>query len=207
MYDMNSGYHGYSMIKRAVQAYQNGEKPKTKWSKKAMTEAIEDWMYRNRRIPTEDYAKLHKKELFSRYFRCSSWHHTSKYANATDFYCPDEDLLQKISRDMTEDEFQQKKAEMEEKAAKMLEYKNFIHFSTGYEFNRVGSFVAAFPDKVIEHHLSKNGNDIYTIKFGKHVFTGSADQKCKDIKSSVFLEKMYRSIAEKLHGNANLLEK
>ena len=33
MHDMNSGYDGYSMSKRAVEAYGNGEKPYSKWKK------------------------------------------------------------------------------------------------------------------------------------------------------------------------------
>ena len=33
MNNMNSGYNGYSMSNRAVEAYYNGEKPLSKWTK------------------------------------------------------------------------------------------------------------------------------------------------------------------------------
>ena len=32
---------------------------------------------------------MRKAELFDRYFSCTSWHHTSKFFNATDFYSVD----------------------------------------------------------------------------------------------------------------------
>lgn len=38
-------------------------------------------------------AKLSKEDLFDRCFVCSSWHHTSKHYNCTDFYSVDEQLL------------------------------------------------------------------------------------------------------------------
>lgn len=35
MMDVNSGYIGYSMSRRAAEAYEDGEMPKSKWTKKA----------------------------------------------------------------------------------------------------------------------------------------------------------------------------
>lgn len=34
MMDVNSGYIGYSMSRRAAEAYEDGEMPKSKWTKK-----------------------------------------------------------------------------------------------------------------------------------------------------------------------------
>ena len=42
MMDVNSGYIGYSMSRRAAEAYEDGEMPKSKWTKKAMVAAIKD---------------------------------------------------------------------------------------------------------------------------------------------------------------------
>ena len=42
MHDMNSGYDGYSMSKRAVEAYGNGEKPYSKWKKSDILERLEE---------------------------------------------------------------------------------------------------------------------------------------------------------------------
>ena len=36
MMDVNSGYIGHSMSRRAAEAYEDGEMPKSKWTKKAM---------------------------------------------------------------------------------------------------------------------------------------------------------------------------
>ena len=33
MFNMNSGYHGFSMSNRAIEAYNNDEKPFSKWTK------------------------------------------------------------------------------------------------------------------------------------------------------------------------------
>lgn len=39
--DVNSGYIGHSMSRRAAEAYEDGEMPKSKWTKKAMVAAIQ----------------------------------------------------------------------------------------------------------------------------------------------------------------------
>ena len=39
----NKGYDGYSMSIRAREAYEDGEMPKSKWTKKAMLEAIREY--------------------------------------------------------------------------------------------------------------------------------------------------------------------
>lgn len=41
MNDMNSGYNGFSMSNRAVQAYEDGEKPLSKWTKAEIMDIIE----------------------------------------------------------------------------------------------------------------------------------------------------------------------
>ena len=40
MNNMNSGYNGYSMSKRATEAYYNGEKPLSKWTKADIRSAV-----------------------------------------------------------------------------------------------------------------------------------------------------------------------
>ena len=93
----NNGYYGWSMSNRAVEAYDNDEMPKSKWTKARMLDEIVRYMEDNWLTLGADadsyVAKLTKDELFNRFFRCSSWHHTSKYFNATDFYSLDEDAV------------------------------------------------------------------------------------------------------------------
>ena len=119
------GYKGASMSVRAYQAYDNGEMPKSKWSKKAIIESILDkWDSCSTIVASFDFVNLKgvtkltkvywngdcmltkelnvlgqiidqkytKKDLES-LLHWSSWHHTSKFANPTDFYEIDEDRL------------------------------------------------------------------------------------------------------------------
>lgn len=62
-----SGYHGFSMSNRAVEAYRNGLRPASKI----------------KRVPAE---------LIRQYVSATEWHHTSKHYNETDFYDPAEVL-------------------------------------------------------------------------------------------------------------------
>jgi len=95
--NVNSGYVGYSMSKRAVEAYEQGEKPKSKWTKAVMLQEIVAYCDEfDMEISDKAWGylrKLTKGELFNRFFYKTSWHHTSKYFNQTDFYGLDEEEL------------------------------------------------------------------------------------------------------------------
>ena len=79
-----SGYHNYSMSNNAVLAYENGEKPLSKWTKAAIIEALAE-----QEAPA-DFIEAVKKQpaaaVKTVLLYCSSWHHTSKQYNKTDFY-------------------------------------------------------------------------------------------------------------------------
>lgn len=42
MRDANAGYTGYSMSKRAVDAYDKGEQPESYWTKRELLDAVEE---------------------------------------------------------------------------------------------------------------------------------------------------------------------
>lgn len=94
--DVNSGYVGYSMSLRAMEAYEDGEMPKSKWSKKAMLGAIYGQV--EDEVNADEFmdwvSRMKKDEMFDDFFENSSWHHTSKYFNETDFYAVNEDKVQ-----------------------------------------------------------------------------------------------------------------
>lgn len=74
-----AGYNGYSMSNNAVDAYESGEKPMSKWTKTEMLKAI----------PAEyrDGFKGFKAAILKNVLlRESSWHHTSSHYNRTYFY-------------------------------------------------------------------------------------------------------------------------
>ena len=90
-----SGYFGYSMSNNAVSAYRNGKKPLSKWTKKAILEALEEECEHGN-VPNEalDLAKgMTVKELKEKVLECTEWHHTSKFYNRTDFYSVDEEKV------------------------------------------------------------------------------------------------------------------
>ena len=76
------------MSNRAIEAYENGEKPKSKWTKAAffeeLNENLENYNINNEKIHALKTLKV--SILKERFLKKSSWHHTSNYFNRTDFY-------------------------------------------------------------------------------------------------------------------------
>lgn len=96
------GYSGCSMSTRAVIAYESGEKPKSKWTKRAMLDAIEEFCDECGIDCDGKFAGLTKAQLFDQFFEWKSWHHTGKYATRTDFYGVDYDkVLEVVQRART----------------------------------------------------------------------------------------------------------
>ena len=88
------------MSVRAEQAYESGEMPKSKWTKQAMLAAIHDWLDEHHIQLTDKQArnlsKLPRMVMFENLFCASSWHHTSKQFNKTDFYAVDAGALRAL---------------------------------------------------------------------------------------------------------------
>lgn len=91
-----AGYNGYSMSNNAVAAYQNGEKPLSKWTKADILSTIKE-------LDIElkcDFSKLQKvpvRALKDICLYCSSWHHTSNHYNKTNFYSIDTGRIKDLS--------------------------------------------------------------------------------------------------------------
>lgn len=88
MINVNSGYVGYSMSKRASLAYDEDRRPLSKWSKADLIDAVEEL---NPSI-LDSCKGLSVSELRSFLLKYSEWHHTSSYYNRTNFYKIREDL-------------------------------------------------------------------------------------------------------------------
>ena len=84
---MNSGYSGYSMSNRAVEAYEDGEMPLSKWSKQLIIDEVVEYEH----FTEEELKRFSKKVLVEYFLERSSWHHTSNYCNKTYFYSIDVD--------------------------------------------------------------------------------------------------------------------
>lgn len=96
---------GFSMSDNAVMAYENGEKPLSRWAKKDILEAIEKAVAEESltlKCSMETLKKVSVEVLRSVCLYKSSWHHTSNHYNKTDFYSLD---LEEIS-ELTDEKLQ-----------------------------------------------------------------------------------------------------
>ena len=95
-----AGYKGYSMSNNAISAYESGEKPFSKWTKSQIIEAIiraNDSGGISLNMSISDLKRI-PADLCKRHFlQCSSYHHTSKYYNRTDFYSVDFDAAEALT--------------------------------------------------------------------------------------------------------------
>lgn len=97
----NRLYYSYSMSYNATVAYNDGYKPKSKWTKKAMLEAIREYLqletvYEDDVIINimKAVEKLKKEKIFHYLLEYKESHHTGKFYNLTDFYGIDEIMLE-----------------------------------------------------------------------------------------------------------------
>lgn len=89
MNNMNSGYHGYAMSNRAYNAYENGEKPFSKWTKADILSALktiygEEMSEKGKRLSADTLKAVALVK--------TAYHHTGIYCNRTDFYAVRENL-------------------------------------------------------------------------------------------------------------------
>lgn len=84
------GYSGNSMSNRAVSAYSNGEMPLSKWTKSKILAGVSAYFVgKTGKMLVEKLKKMTLRELAEKFLTKTSWHHTSKFANPTNFYSVD----------------------------------------------------------------------------------------------------------------------
>lgn len=87
-----AGYYGWSMSNNAVDAYESGRLPLSKWTKTLILQRYQE----NFENEFDDEAELKKQISLLKKYKLAvlkkallvsyEWHHTSKMFNATDFY-------------------------------------------------------------------------------------------------------------------------
>lgn len=97
-----AGYNGFSMSNNAVEAYSNGEKLLSKWTKADIFDTIEEQEV-ELKCSIEKLKKLPVKVLKEVCLIYSSWHHTSNHYNKTDFYSLDVDRIENLTDDKIEE--------------------------------------------------------------------------------------------------------
>lgn len=128
----NTGYIGYSMSARAQAAYNDGEMPISKWTKKniitCIMDNIDDYsdLY-DFNFSIEKLRKMPLRWLRENLLYNSSWHHTSKFYNKTEFYAIDYSELEKLTDELLEEELYffkiQKQEEKKTPLQRYLEYR------------------------------------------------------------------------------------
>ena len=113
-----AGYNGWSMSNNAVQAYEDGEKPLSKWTKKTLVYELADALDAEPEEVAEALKPYTVKEVKDKCLTYSSWHHTSSRYNRTAFYELDdfEDLMDlecRLSGKPNTAKEEREKAEME----------------------------------------------------------------------------------------------
>lgn len=91
-----AGYNGFSMSNNAVAAYEDGEKPLSKWTKTDIFDAINKQEV-ELKCSIEKLKKLPVKVLKEVCLTYSSWHHTSNHYNKTDFYSLDIETIENLT--------------------------------------------------------------------------------------------------------------
>lgn len=187
MADLNSGYHGWSMSKRAFAAYEAGEKPLSKWTKKAMVEAISNYCNDNDLFFDKTITHLKKDAIFERFFQYSSWHHTSKFCNETNFYQLDESAVCEYFRPLTNQELKEREIarnierhkeevwrEQNKKEEKQYEARlEAFQEQYGCHPCSFAAYIKFFPNN-IEYFISKKGNECVRIHDEEKHFHGAS---------------------------------
>lgn len=124
MFNANSGYHGYAMSNRALEAYSDGEKPLSKWTKTEIISAISELDP----IKAELLKKVKLSILKERALAYSSWHHTSERFNKTKFYSVNEDYIDSL----TEEDIAELTLTKNEEQKEAKTYKGDIYFLEWY---------------------------------------------------------------------------
>lgn len=141
-----AGYVGSSMSRRAAAAYEDGEMPKSRWTKKAMISAIAEWCDDNDRTLDDEVVSMRRDAILERFFKVTSWHHTGRFAAATDFYGIDESALLAATRRIDERDLESRAAEREAERARReaeKEAEGAAEDETWKALGQAGKYIAA----------------------------------------------------------------
>lgn len=142
-----SGYIGASRSRRAKEAYEAGERPATKWTKRALLEGIAEAFGED---VAEKAQKLSKLELFNNFLEASSWHHVGAFAAPVWFYRIAEDRTAEEASQLVDQIIKQKAEKKAEKKTDKKAEKKAEKKPAKKEENK-----AVFLKIVAERNISK----------------------------------------------------
>ena len=154
-------YIGKRMSERAFNAYQEGAKPLSKWTK----EEIMDHIRSLDPSKAEKLLKAKKQVLVQAFLKNTSWHHTGSFYNKTDFYEFDDDAVEEITDSEIEKLLEAKPA-----AKKVSDLEDVYFEWIEWEGTK------RFPKKVQKSGYGvKKGNWIYTLDIYDTITKKKAD--------------------------------
>lgn len=94
-----AGYCGYSMSNNAVEAYENGQRPLSRWTKGKILNSVKHLLADDPKLDVklQLLKKFTVKNLKEYLLTDCGWHHTSMYYNETEFWEIDEDKLHELT--------------------------------------------------------------------------------------------------------------
>jgi hypothetical protein len=208
------------MSNRAVEAYSNGEKPLSKWTKAEIISAVSEI--------DSDKAELLKSvkalTLKEKVLYCSSWHHTSSRYNKTNFYRIDEDFI----NGSTEEDIAEMALENRNEKKKSKTYKGdifYIEWSGTRNYPKAeekclsnvnieerGAFYYVTDDagtELLKKKIGSNGTRVvnYIEEEGKRKAAAEREQFVREHSSAAALE-FYDSIKDDcVYSNTNHIYK
>lgn len=200
-----AGYSGYSMSNNAVDAYSDGEKPLSKWTKKDLINAVFDYIKSNPdekiSFNMENLKKVPLSVLKSALLYKSSWHHTSEFFNQTDFYSLDENTISDMTDKKIADLIQQSSEKVEEQQpetwkCKYLEWSGSRNHPRATEHIAVGQIKGNwfFLDDGSKKKITANGFEKISREDKSKVSQIKALGSCSEKKDSICPRKESREL-------------
>lgn len=155
-----AGYHGYSMSNNAVEAYDRGLMPRSKWTKSDILDELTDLLKgEEAKAKIEVLAKMPTEKVRSYCLNYKERHHTGKYYNYTDFYEVDIDAV----NELTLTELQERLSSIERQKAERREAKKGQQRHRHCERLREIVYYRA-PDKMIKTSVgNKRLTSLYVV--------------------------------------------
>lgn len=204
-----AGYCGYSMSNNAVEAYEYGAMPLSKWTKDVLLDRIREelnYNFDNEELTNSSIDKLAKyplailKDTFLQY---DSWHHTGSYYNETEFYTveiPDDFDIDKICKELEEKKEQRRVANRKNKSESVtFKYVEFEYLEWYYGYYKqkpikryamgimVGNWIYYKGYGVQKKNINTNG--CYILKQGDNLrgnlFNDEQKEKLREIKKAI----------------------
>ena len=149
----------YSMSVNASLAYDSGEKPYSKWNKQSILEMVDELYPEKYDLLKNVKLEILKEKLLYK----SSWHHTSKFYNCTDFYSVDEDILEELTSETVEE---WKRDYAEKKPSKIVRKNGDIYF---WEWEKISR--KKFTKRYYSHY------DVFIEEHGKMYYVYDKNNK------------------------------